>query len=213
MGRLTFNIFDAEGGPGVGGMFYDGLYIKKTDKGVISTKKVLSIGASLDWQARLNVLMKAGTPPADPNADVPLLAKSRTDYFAFAGDVFWDIPLTTSKLVSINGQVNFYYYDHGDRSEQLAYYNTTNDKKSFTGWGLLSELGIRYSAFQPLIIFDFYDSTKALTDNQGDLRGIYGGLNYYLLGHSVTFKLQAGSKKSNGDNWLSSVNLQAQLVF
>ena len=30
-GRLTVNVFDPEGGAGVGGMFYDGIYLKEKD--------------------------------------------------------------------------------------------------------------------------------------------------------------------------------------
>ena len=212
-GRLTLNILEPEGGPGVGGMFYDGIYIKKTDEGIVSTKKVLSVGGSVDWQKDLNVTWEAAPAAVAEPADERDV-KSRDDYVAAAADVFWDIPIGAKKIMSINGQINFYYYNYGDRSDANAWYNTSGDTKSYTGYGISSELGFRYDAFQPVILFDFFDSTKAATDELGDYMGIYGGFNYWLLGHSTAFKIQFGANKINdADDWVMAGSLQAQLIF
>ncbi|MCP4679625.1 MAG: hypothetical protein GY854_29855 [Deltaproteobacteria bacterium] len=212
--RLTFNIFEPEGGAGVGGMFYDGIYLKKTDEGVVSTKKVLSIGGSVDWQKDLNVTWddppgQSGVIPEDSLRTV----KSRDSYVGAAGDVFLDIPLDAKKLWSLNGQVNFYYYNYGDRSEGNTWYDSIGDTKSYTGLGISSELGIRYNAIQPLFIFDWYNSTKAASDSTGDYMGVYGGFNYWLFGHSTSLKIQFGANQANGGDWGLAGTFQAQLLF
>jgi len=215
-GRLTFNVFEPEGGAGVGGMFYDGIYLKRTDEGVVSTKKVLSIGGSVDWQKDLNVTWgNMPAPPADPSDPLPTRAiDSRDDYIAASADVFADIPLDAKKLWSLNGQVNFYYYNFGDRSDGDTWLDTVGDTKAYTGFGLSSELGVRYDRYQPVIMFDWYNSTQAPTDDTGDFLGIYGGFNYWLFGHSTAIKVQFGGENANnGDDWGLAGKLQAQLLF
>lgn len=208
--RLTFNVFEPEGGAGVGGMFYDGIYLKKTEDGITSPKKVLSVGGSVDWQKDLvvvwdNIPTATGTNPAGARA-----VDARDDYVAAAADVFWDIPLGAKRTMSINGQVNFYYYNYGDQSD--ANFNPSNGQN--TGLGLSAEVGFRYQAFQPVFLFDWYDATKQVDDKTGDYMGVWGGFNYWLLGHSTCFKIQFGGASVNGaDNWGLGGRLQAQLVF
>jgi hypothetical protein len=216
VGRLTFNVFEPEGGAGVGGMFYDGLYIKKTDEGIVSTKKVLSIGGSIDWQGDTNIVFD-DAPTADQ--DVRGIAE-KNSFLAANADVFWDIPLGEAKIMSLNGQVNFYYYNYGDRSDPNAWYNVTGDAKSYTGLGIMGELGFRYDAFQPLFLMDWYNSEGAWDadagandEDLGDVLGLYGGFNYWMLGHSTNFKVQFGGQKANGGDFGLSAKIQAQLIF
>ncbi len=207
-GRLTFNVFDAEGGAGVGGFFYDGLYLAKTDAGITSSKKVLSFGVSSDWQKDLNVTLD----PADGSV------VDRTSYVGVAWDAFLDLPLGASKIMSLNGQVNGYFYNFGDRTtrtDEVSYYDTlaTPDASAYTGLGLSSEFGFRYSWLQPLVLVDFYKSTQS-ENNLGDYAGVYGGFNVYLFGHATTFKIQAGAdRKNKAPDWSPSFKFQAQLVF
>jgi len=211
--RLTFNVFDPEGGAGAGGMFYDGLYLSHTDEGLLSSKRVLAIGASVDWQRELNV--RWSTLPDGTGMEPPSEARGiaeRGDYLAAAGDVFWDIPLGEQRIMSLNGQVGFYYFDHGDRSAGDTYYDSIGSR-SYTGIGLMSELGFRYDAFQPLVTFDWFDSTEAVADDQGDYLAVTGGLNYWMFGHSVSFKLQVGGSKVDGGDWGVAGTLQGQLLF
>jgi hypothetical protein len=219
-GRLTFNVFEPEGGAGAGGMFYDGLYLAKTDRGIVSTKRVLSFGSSVDWQPDLNVEIQDPTLRVLP--DDPYVVEGGDDYVAGAWDAFWDIPLGAAKLMSINGQVNMYYYYYGDRSSHADgagnpttywYYDEAKDTTSLTGFGLSSEVGFRYSAFQPLVLIDFFNATKTDGD-QGDYLSIAGGFNYYLFGHNTTFKLQMGCDQvAKSDDWGLSAKFQAQLLF
>lgn len=215
-GRLTFNIFEEEGGAGVGGMFYDGIYLKNTDEGVVSTKQVLSVGVSVDWQKDLNAKWGAKPDaPADPNDPLPTRSiDSRDDYLAVAGDIFADIPLDAKKLWSLNGQVNFYFYSFGDRKDGDTWLDSTGDAASYTGVGLSSELGLRYDRYQPVILVDWYNAIKAPGGNTGDFLGIYGGFNYWLFGHSTSIKVQFGGESLNGnDDWGLAGKLQAQLLF
>ena len=213
-GRLTLNIFEPEGGAGVGGMFYDGLYLSKTDDGIVSTKKVLSIGASIDWQKDQNITFDPvpGAPAA--GAPTPVRGVDETsDYVGVAGDVFLDLPLGQRKVMSLNGQVNFYYYNYGDRSDGDTYWDASGNKSAYTGLGIMSEIGFRYQAFQPLFLFDWYNSTKAADDDTGDYMGIFGGFNYWMLGHSVSFKAQFGADKSSGGDFGMAAKIQSQLLF
>lgn len=211
--RLTFNIFDAEGGPGLGGMFYDGAYLAESEDGIVSTKRVLSLGGSVDWQRGLNVLY--AERPALGTADAPTAAAidERTDYFAVAGDVFFDIPLGAKKLMSLNGQANVYYYNHGDRSDGLSYYDFSGDTGMYTGVGLAAELGFRYSAFMPLFAFEWFDSNQAASDEIGDAMAIWGGLNWMVFADAFNLKLQVGATNKADTEWMPAGQLQAQLLF
>jgi hypothetical protein len=217
-GRLTFNLFDAEGGAGLGGFFYDGIYLEKKDIGIVSTKTILSIGGSVDWQKNLNVTWNAAPTLPDTTPTAPdRSAKRENDYIAVNGDVFADIPLDANKLWSVNGQVNLYYYGYGDRKDNPnAYYNEIADTTSYTGVGISSELGVRYSAFQPVFVLDWFDSTKA-NGNLGDYMGVFGGFNYWFMAHAVSIKAQFGATKTGAadekEEWRKAGSLQAQLLF
>jgi len=212
--RFTFNFLDPEGGPGVGGMFYDGLYIKKTDDGIVSTKKVLSVGTSFDWQHNLNIQYKPTSVDGTTEAPLARSIDKSDDYFAVAGDLFWDIPLGAKKIMSLNGQINGYYYNHGDRSKGLSYYDMVGNKSNFTGYGVASELGFRYSAYTVLASFDWFDSTDAITSDTGDFMSISGGFNYWMFAQGFNIKAQLGGTKAGGsDEWGVAGTLQAQLLF
>jgi hypothetical protein len=204
-GRLTANIFEPEGGGGVGGMFFDGLYLKKDGKDVVSVKRVLSIGASFDWQPDLNVEL-ATADAVDPTG--------YSDYVAAAGDIFWDIPFGNRNIFSANGQVDFYYYNHGNRRTEDGYwyYNKKVNTSNYTGWGMFGEFGIRYSKIQALFAMEVYESTKT-DDDVGDYLNFSGGLNYYLAAHAATFKLYAGSDKAGDADWKTALKFQLQLSF
>ncbi len=215
--RWTFNVFDAEGGPGTGGFFYDGLYLAKTDEGITSSKRVLSFGFSGDWQPDLNVTLDSGDGSV----------VNRRDYAAAAWDAFFDIPLGARKIMSLNGQVGGYFYYYGDRTvraDESSWYDVNGDTSSYTGCGFMSEIGFRYNWLQPLVLVDFYKSVLArdfldgdpdlTAHDPGDYLGVYGGLNAYVFAHAVTFKLQAGAERRNNDlMWTPSARLQAQLLF
>ncbi len=211
-GRLTFNLFDSESGPGTGGFFWDGIYLKKTDAGVVSTKKIVSLGASVDWQKDLNVHRNVGH--SDPTANN--YVENREDYWAVAADLFVDIPLSEDKILGLTGQVNFYYYNHGDMTNladgQPRSFYGLKPGSEYTGMGIMSEVGVRYDAYEALLSLDWFDATKAEGD-MGDYLAIYGGLNWWWLGHSTSLKLQLGASKANGGDFGLMGILQTQLLF
>ncbi len=198
--RLTFNLFDADGQPGVGGFFYDGIYLAKTDDGIVSPKKMLSFGVSADWQKDLNVSL-------DDLGSVT----GRDDYFGVSGDLFWDLPLDTDKKLGLAGQVDFYYYDHGNRLTSF-YLTDAKYASEYSGYGLLSEAGVRYDAYELVLGFDWFEATES-DNNKGDLLSIWGGLNFWWLAHNCSLKLQAGGSKVSGGDWGMLALLQAQLLI
>ncbi len=211
--RLTFNVFESESGPGTGGFFWDGLYLKKTKRGMISPRKILSFGVSVDWQRGLNVTRNNGE--VDPGLDT--FVDARTDYFALAADAFLDLPLTSSRKLALNGQMNFYYYDHGDRraladGSSRSFYGLGAGGGEYSGYGFSSELGLRYDQWAGLVSVDWFNATQA-DGQQGDHLAIYGGFNWWWRGHATNFKLQAGATRIAGGDFQPIVILQAQLLL
>lgn len=61
----------------------------------------------------------------------------------------------------------------------------------------MSELGVRYDAYEAIVCLDWFSATKAEGDN-GDYLGVTGGFNWWWFAHSTSIKLQAGGAKING---------------
>ena len=205
--RLTLNVFDADGDAGAGGFFYDGIYLKRTDKGVVSPSKVLSFGVSADWQRDLNVTWKPAQNGAVREID------ERKDYFAVAADMFFDLPVDEDGLFGLCGQLNFYYYDHGSREGDAAassFY--AGDSKLYTGVGLFTEAGLRYDAYELVFGLDWFEALEAEGD-AGDMLSVLGGLNWWWLAHSTSLKAQLGVTQQDGGDWKFKAVLQAQLLF
>jgi hypothetical protein len=195
--RLTFNAFEAEGVPALAGFFYKGIYLKETPEGIISPKKILAFGASIDYQKGANVTLNP--TPSLAQKGTRRAVDEYKDYLGVNADVFLDMPLNEAKTSAITGQVDFYYYNHGDRSKGLSYYDEIGNKDLFTGVGIASELGVRFQAFEPIICLDWYNSIKSKApkdkDELGDYMAIYGGINYFWMAHATTFKLEIGAQK------------------
>lgn len=209
-GRLVFNFFEPEGGAGVGGMFADGLYIKKDGEHIVSTKRVLSIGGSFDLQNDLNVTWSPSLSVPTAGGVAQRQVEDAKLYYALSGDVFWDQSFGANNIMAVNGQINYYYFEHGDGSSGRLWNSGT------TGMGIMSELGFRYDAFQPLLVVDWFNATKNsdADGDKGDLLGIHGGLNYYLFAHNTTFKVQFGAEYRDGLNDPVLMGLfQAQLLY
>lgn len=214
--RVTVNAFEPEGGPGVAGYFYDGLYLRSDEDGISSPKKVLAFGVSVDWQKDLNP--DWGPLSGTDAAGTPIRSVyERTDYYAAAADVFWDLPLSEDRHMALSGQIDGYYYNYGDRNTRAAWLNADDvDGKGregmFTGYGVMAEAGFRYESIQPVVAFDWYDSTKA-PGKLGDYVAVYGGFNYWFRGHETSLKVQAGASNSNDTKWIPAEIVQLQLLF
>jgi hypothetical protein len=129
--RVNFNAFDTEDGPGAGGFYYDGIYLKENENGkLISAKKVLSFGAAVDYQA--NALYDADG--------------ETTRWMGVAADAFWDLPMGDKKH-SLNGQVDFFMYNMGDGHAQ-------------NGMGVFGDIGYRVHRVQPLVSVEWFDWTE-----------------------------------------------------
>lgn len=140
--RLNFNVFDSEDGVGAAGFFYDGIYLKENDKGkLISSKKVLSFGAAVDYQA-----------DAVYDADGDTAA-----WMGVAADAFWDLPMGDNKH-SLNGQVDFFMYNMGDAH-------------AMNGMGVFGDLGYRVHRVQPLVSVEWFDYTEHDTTDWMSIMG------------------------------------------
>jgi len=209
--RLTANVFEAEGGAGTGGFFYDGLYLSHSkDKGRVSPKRVLAFGVSADWQKDLNVSLDA-----DGNL------RRRDDYWAVAADVFLDLPLLESKQLALTGQLNVYYYDHGDRRGQTSpdgetisrsWYGAEGGGSEYSGVGLLSELGLRWDWLGVYEATDWFHATES-SSGEGDYLSEYGGLIFWWFGHGTSIKLESGGIQRDGGDWQVFARAQVQLLF
>lgn len=188
-GRLTLNLFDAEGGSGTGGFFYDGLYLKQDSGALVSPKKIVSFGVSADWQKDVNVILEGD----------PAVLKERQDYVAVALDAFMDLPLDDRGVMGLAGQFDFYYYQHGEDAEG-------------TGFGFLFELGLRYDAYEVVVCADWFNATE-LDGDAGDLLAVYGGFNWWWFGHSTSLKVQLGGTKEGDADWGLAGHIQAQFLF
>jgi len=187
--RLTVNAFEPEGVPTVAGFFYKGIHLKETPQGIISSKKVLSLGGSIDWQRGANVSMREETQGVWEFDEI-------RDYFSAAADIYADIPLSQDKRFAVTGQIDFYYYNHGER-DAPSFYGLDGNKNLYSGVGLATELGLRYDAIEPIINFDWFNSSKMPEGSEsiGDYLAIYGGINYFWMAHAMSFKLEVGAQK------------------
>jgi len=220
--RLAVNVFDADGDAGAGGFFYDGIYLTTSDDGtVISPSTVFSIGVSADWQRDLNAVWEPYSVTVAELRDSRKVA-SREDYWAVAGDLFFDVGIDDEGEIGAAGQVNVYYYYHGSRGGmapaphedlELAYYG--GDPRMYTGIGLFGELGFRYDMYELIFGLDWFAALEAGGEDsdRGDLLNVFGGLNLWWLAHATSIKLQAGATQEDGSDWKLKIQFQAQLLF
>jgi hypothetical protein len=201
--RVVGNVFEPEGGPGAAGFFPDAVYLEKNENGIVSPKKVLAFGVSADYQPDAVVRLNAAGDAVS----------ERSAYYALAADTNWDIPLGPARTMAVSGQINGYYYNHGDRQQAGTLLST-----GVTGIGVAAEAGFRYQEIAPVVIFDAYrPTTNADTDHSGELTRVALGVNYFMYAHAFNLKAQFGATKrgagtAEGD-WTSSVLAQAQLFF
>ncbi|MBI5542395.1 MAG: hypothetical protein HY901_00785 [Deltaproteobacteria bacterium] len=206
--RVAWSFLQPEAGPGLAGFFYKGISLAKTAEGIVTDKKHLTLGVSFDWQKDLNVSYVPGTTEV----------ARRQAYWAAAVDLFADLPVAANGLMGLTGQLNGYYYDHGDRrlvdGAQASYYGANAAKygSEYTGYGMMSELGVRYDAYSVFAAVDFFEATRADGD-AGDVLSTHGGLAWWWAGYSSNLKLQLGRTKKDGGDWKFQAVLQAQLLF
>jgi len=197
-GRVTYNLFDSEDGAGVGGMFWDGLYLKVDGDKLLSPKKIISLGASGSYQAKANYIKT--TIPANPTATPPTTAVdkwTKTNFLAVAGDIFVDYPMGDGTQ-AVNAQVDFYYYDFGKVTNGMASdpaAPTVLDKDvnhASSGMGMFAEAGYRFGQLEPVVGVDWFDAKQG---DKGDLLGVRGGVNYWIAGNTANVKAEFGMQR------------------
>ena len=189
-GRLTLNVFDSEAGPGAGGFFYDGLYLKEVDGKLTSPKKALSIGAGIDFQPGVTMLDSLDESGAVVGGEL-------SDYMAIAIDAFADIPIGEDASKALNAQVDYYMWNYGDGAGTTAN-------------GLLAEAGFRIQRVEPVFSFEWLDYAAA---DDADYNALLGGINWWYRGHNMNLKAQVGASSVGGGDYNLAMALQNQFYF
>ena len=168
--------------------FYAGTYLGK--------KKVVSFAVALDTLPLYGGIDKNG---------------EKTTYLAFGADLFIDLPMGKNGFTA---QVNFAMYQNS--IAKCIVDPTTKSKKCvpFNGMGILAELGYRIGKVSILAGLDWLMPDGADFDKQH--MAILGGVNYWLVGHKMNFKLQYMLTKAAGktfDKASHTILLQTQILF
>lgn len=182
-GRVAYNFMDAEEA-----FFYGGTYL--------GAKKILSIGAGFDVQPD-GVFTEIAAPAGSPEGTAA--TKDFGTYFAFGGDVFWDLPLKGGNRVS--GQVDFVYYG--------------GDKNPNQGMGLLFDIGYAIGVWEPIIAVDWF-KPKDASEFKDQFLGAHIGLAWWLQGHNANVKLDLALLKHAGRDFGDAsrvLTVQTQLMF
>jgi len=213
VGRVSYNFFETEGGPGPGGFYPKNVHLAVTDEGIVTPKPYLAVGASFDWQKDLNVLWASapgGTPPGTAEADLPQREIAElSSYWAAALDLFFELPLGERGHRAVTGQLGAYHYDHGT-FEANSYYQPAS-AAAFSGAGGFAELGFRSGAWEPVIGADWFDATA--DDRRGDTRAWSLGLNWWWQALGSNLKLQVLRAQRDAGPWRWGAQLQAQLLL
>jgi len=178
------------------GFFLGGTYL--------GAKRVLSIGAAFDVQP--DAIDGGGT------------------YYAFGGDVFWDLPMNDGDRLS--GQIDFVYYNgvagkkgRVDAQNQPVMNGGAQIMDDVmldtTGMGLLFDIGYAFGAWEPVIAVDWY-KPKDASELKDQFLGLHVGLNWWFQGHAANLKFDAGLIKDAGEEFGDAARvftIQTQLLF
>ncbi len=168
--------------------FYAGTYLGK--------KKVVSFGVAVDTLPLYGGRDKDG---------------KKTTYYAIGADLFVDLPMGKNGFTT---QVNFAMYKNSISKCVVDPKTGLNKCLPFNGMGLLAELGYRIKKISIVAGFDWLMPDGA--DFTKQYLAILGGLNYWLVGHKMNFKLQYSLVKAAGksfDKASHTVLLQTQILF
>lgn len=192
VGRVAFNVFSSLGGPGVGGFYTKGAHIKKDGRDVVTTKKVLTFGASVDYQG------DAVYTATDNDGDWTAPA------MAVAIDAMADIPLNKAKTQAFTGQFDYYIYGQGAGAVN-------------TGMGGFGEVGFRVNWWQPVVSYEWFNvADEALKQ---DYRAVLGGVNWWWKAHNANVKVAVGSSQCDTckgyteQDWSTYAVVQNQFLF
>ncbi len=119
-------------------------------------------------------------------------------YFAFGGDLFLDVPMNKNRL-----------------SGQLAYVYRGGSANPDAGMGLLFDLGYAIGKLEPLIAVDWSMPRGAAGDDD-HLIGGHVGLNWWLVGHRASIKIDLGIVKESGESMSNAARvatIQTQLLL
>lgn len=156
----------------------------------LGKKKILSFGVAGDMQ-----------PCAFGNYDIDGDGSYTCwNYAALGGDIFADIPMGENR---VSAQLSGAYY--------LGKYNPSS------GVGLFFDGGYAIGKWEPLLGFYYFRPAKDFRpDSKVDELKLYGGLNYWWVGHNANIKFQVGydkpAKREMGKGGIEAI-LQTQVLL
>jgi hypothetical protein len=200
-GRVVYNVFDAEGGPGSAGYFYKGAGLKMDEKRLVTPKRILAVGLSADWQADAVYSVKPADV-ADPTKWSPI------PYLGLAADVYADIPMNDGRQ-ALNAQAAFYRYDYGDDGVLI---DPAKGIVPVSGMGGFVEAGYRVHKWEPLLAAEMYNVGDG---DIGDWLAVLGGVAWWYQGHAANVKAEIGASRTNGPDQAltAAATIQTQLLF
>jgi hypothetical protein len=119
-------------------------------------------------------------------------------YHAFGGDLFLDVPMGDNRL---SGQLNYVYYGGSANPD--------------AGMGVLFDLGYAIGKLEPLLAVDWF-MPRGAADGSDHLIGGHVGLNWWLIGHRASIKLDLGIIKEPGEGISDAARvatIQTQLLL
>ena len=170
------------------GFFYGGNHL--------GAAKIVSIGFGFDAQKKA---LYAGSFSDEP----------AVDYSAVTTDLVIDFPLNRDMSAIFQG--NYFHYDCGT---DLQY---SGSEVSMTGDAYGLEAGFRFKSWGPVISFEKFSPEYATARARAYAENLRIGVNYWLQGHSVNFKMEYARLKIRDirDEIRSRgvLTLQTQLLF
>lgn len=169
---------------------------------------LLSLGAGFDLQ--MDAAMKEA-PVLDASKAITTPGRT-THAVGVSADLFLDIPFGKDFQHEFVTQVAFFWYDHG---KDLVYAKDGTSSlvaAKASGMGLLTEIGYRWTFFEPVLSVDWFKGDR--TNN--DLLSVRGGLNFWIRKHGASVKTEFAATKAGklGDApWTKAFTTQAQLFF
>jgi hypothetical protein len=188
--RLAWSFFDHQGGAGLAGFHQQALVLEESAQGLLSTRKVLTVGAAIDHQQdALYVEQRDYTGSVE--------AATRVNYTAATVDLLADLPLrggARSLNVLLAGTHTMFDSDH-----------------PAAGNGVLAIAGYRIGRLQPIGSYELFDAHASTSYDQVAARI---GAAWYLQAHASKLQLELGaSRQGGGNDLLFEGRLQAQLMF
>lgn len=169
---------------------------------------LLSLGAGFDFQ--MDAAMKTA-PVLDASRTITTPGKT-THTVGVSADLFLDIPFGKEFQHEFVTQLAFFWYDHGKDLVYAQDGTASLAAARASGYGLLSEVGYRWTFLEPVLSVDWFKGERS----SNDLLSVRGGLNFWIRKHGANIKAEFAATKTGAladAPWTKAFTTQAQLFF